>query len=513
MTPRSELEIQGNLFTHPFPELLAEIAEARLNGSLRVSARETKCVIYFKHGRVVFAVSNARSTRLFDIMLRRGKITKEDLVQIPNFSNDFEFSAYLEQKNQLTKSESSRLFAEQIEGILVDILAWDTGEWTFSSLARIRDGLSFEVGTTQLIVDFGRCMAVDKMLSRFRSLDERFSRSEITQVGRDLTPDEAYILSQANDSPQTPSGLIGNSTMTDQAALHAIYTLWLGGLLIRNDWQPAFSQASIAAMKGAKLELRTEAKPLDITAATAAETTPDPIPAIAERETAPEISLEEYLTRVENADTFYDILGVDSKAENDVLKRAYFSLAKNFHPDRYHSEGGEKLKQIQSAFTQLAQAHETLKNTESRDLYDYRMRKELEEREKRRSTGEAGDAGVRIQQAAENFEQGFNMLMDNEIDEALPFLARAVHFAPKNARYRAYYGKALSADEKQRHKAEAEIQAALKIDPNNPTFRILLAEFYIQFNVLKRAEGELTRLLAMFPSNREARELLDRIKG
>ena len=105
------------------------------------------------------------------------------------------------------------------------------------------------------------------------------------------------------------------------------------------------------------------------------------------------------------------------------------------------------------------------------------------------------------------------MLMDNEIDEALPFLARAVHFAPKNARYRAYYGKALSADEKQRHKAEAEIQAALKIDPNNPTFRILLAEFYIQFNVLKRAEGELTRLLAMFPSNREARELLDRIKG
>ncbi|MGB2913421.1 MAG: tetratricopeptide repeat protein, partial [Pyrinomonadaceae bacterium] len=83
-----------------------------------------------------------------------------------------------------------------------------------------------------------------------------------------------------------------------------------------------------------------------------------------------------------------------------------------------------------------------------------------------------------------------------------------VHYAPKNARYHAYYGKALSADGSQRHKAESEMQAALKLDPNNPTFRILLAEFYIQFNLLKRAEGELTRLLAVFPSNREAQDLL-----
>ena len=87
-----------------------------------------------------------------------------------------------------------------------------------------------------------------------------------------------------------------------------------------------------------------------------------------------------------------------------------------------------------------------------------------------------------------------------------------VHFNPKNARYHAYYGKALSADEKQKHKAESELQAALKIDPNNPTFRILLAEFFIQFNLLKRAEGELKRLLDLFPSNREARDLLDSLQ-
>ena len=56
------------------------------------------------------------------------------------------------------------------------------------------------------------------------------------------------------------------------------------------------------------------------------------------------------------------------------------------------------------------------------------------------------------------------------------------------------------------------MQTALKLDPSNPTFRILLAEFFIQHNLLKRAEGELKRLLAVFPSNREAQDLLASLK-
>ena len=54
----------------------------------------------------------------------------------------------------------------------------------------------------------------------------------------------------------------------------------------------------------------------------------------------------------------------------------------------------------------------------------------------------------------------------------------------------------------------ASWQAAVRIDPGNVTYRILLAEFFIQYHLLKRAEGELNRLLTMYPSNREARQLL-----
>lgn len=482
----------------------------------RVSYSDKKSVIYFKGGKVVFAVSNSRSTRLFDILLRRGKLTRDDLVQIPNFSNDFELSAVLQEKNILSKAEADHHFSEQVEGIILDTLTWNAGEWTFSPLSRIRDELSFEINCIGHLTNYSRCISNDAVVARYRTLDELFKRSGESELGRDLTMEEGFIVSRADDSPQTASSFVTLSAMPQPMVLHSLYTLWLSGLLVRENWNAAFPKALIAAIKSAKLELKTEAKdretPVAAPPVTVEESPVEPIAEDVPKDAV--ISLNDYLERVENAQTHYDILGVELKAEADELKRAYFMLAKNFHPDRYHSEGGPTLKRIQNAFTELAQAHETLKNPESREVYDYRMRKELAEREERQAAGKTEDIlDVQLDQAAEQFDRGFSLLMDDDPANAVPFLARAAHFAPKNARYRTYYGRALAYDEKHRHKAEGEIQAALKIDPNNETFRIILAEFFIQFNLLKRAEGELNRLLAIFPNNREAQELLRSLKA
>jgi len=517
MTPRYDLEINGTFFTNPLAEIIAEIMQARLSGSLRGSEKQKKWVIYFKAGRIVFAVSNARSSRLFDVLMRRNRLTEKEVAAIPNFANDFELAAYLESKKLLTKAQCDLLFAEQVEAIVVDALSWKSGDWTFSHLARIRDGLEFDINTRQLLINYSRCQPVDNVLSRFRSLEESFTRSEAMASDLSLDPDEGFVLSRAESTPLTAGDLLSVSAMSEARALHVIYTLWTGGLLLRQNWRPAFSVNQIAAIKGARLELKREAKvagfaePIVETPKDQPASTPPPKP----KEKEPEIilSVEEYLDQVENAETFYDILGVTTDADFEELKRAYFSLARNFHPDKFHSEGGETLERIQKAFTELAQAHETLKNDASREMYDYRMRKEIAEREKHRAAGTLGERDTKLEQAEEHFDRGFSLLMDGDTETATQFLARAVHYAPKNARYHAYYGKALSADGKQRHKAEAEMQAAIRLDPDSPTFRILLAEFFIQQNLLKRAVGELKRLLSTFPSNREAQEMLDKLES
>jgi len=285
----------------------------------------------------------------------------------------------------------------------------------------------------------------------------------------------------------------------------------MAGLVYRMNWVPAFSQMQVEAMRGARIELKREAKlSADADVETKAEAP--------EAETQPQeqeftMTRDNYLDQVETAATFYDVLGVSQRADADELKRAYFQLARNFHPDRYHAEGGEMLKRMQNAFTELAQAHETLKNPELRDVYDYKMRKELTAREKTpKQGGEVDRAELDKERAADNFETGFSLLMDGEAEAATPFLARAVHFVPKNPRYRAYYGKALASDRSHRHKAESELQAAISLDPDNVNYRIMLADFFIQFNLLKRAEGELTRLLASYPTNREAISMLEKLQ-
>jgi curved DNA-binding protein CbpA len=515
MTPQNDLEIQGNFFTHPFAELLSEIANARLHGSLRVTDKQKKrkLVVYFKSGKVVFAVSNAKTSRLFFILLSQGRLSKDDIVQVPNYANDLEFASFLQKNQVLTNEAADRLFVDQIESILVETISWPEGDWTFSSLARVREGLSFEIDARRLLLDYARSLPAEKILGRFRSMEEGFSWSEMVRGSVELTTEEEFILSRATLQPLSAAAYVQMSAIPEAATLRSLYSLWLAGFLVRDDWSPAFTQSQIAAMRGAKLELRREAKvPVaePVAEVPSEPQAPAPEPAAS---TVP-ISVEQYLDQVEKGATFYDMLDVHPKAEYDEIKKAYFRLARSFHPDRYHAGGGELFRRVQNAFTEIAQAHETLKQPDTREIYDYRIRKELASREKIAShTGESRTEAMNYQRAVENFDAGFSLLMDGDPEQALPFLARAAHFDPKNARYRAYYGKALSTDAKQRHKAESEIQAAVKLEPTKPTFRIILAEFFVQFNLLKRAEGELKRLLAVFPSNREALDMLEELKS
>ena len=46
-------------------------------------------------------------------------------------------------------------------------------------------------------------------------------------------------------------------------------------------------------------------------------------------------------------------------------------------------------------------------------------------------------------------------------------------------------------------------------NPTTADYRLMLAELFIKIGLVKRAEGELTRILEKSPNNREARSLLD----
>lgn len=516
MTPQQNLDLKGNFRTHPFAELLVEIVQAKLSGSLRLSFENRKSVVYFRYGEVVYGVSNSKALRLFNLLLKHKKLNTKLIARYPNFANDLEFSVSLQQDGLLSKEDIDAVVVSQIEAIIIDALSWPAGEWEFSSLARPRSDLVFQIDIHKVLIQYARVLSTQLISERFKSVEETFAATPDFVSSVNLLPHEAYMMTRFEQRALKIGELREMSTLPENGLVQALYVLWLGGYITRRDWNSAFSPTRIEHLKAAKISLVKSATgsvsanvetPKDAVESTAPIAEPAKLPELA-------LSLEEYLERVEKAVTHYDILGVTENALLGEIKQSYLSAAKQFHPDRFHREKGDMMRRIQTAFTQLAHAYETLKTDDSRKTYDYKIRKELEEREKRRAAGKSETAtaeDLTAERGLESFEEGLNLLNEEEYAAAATFLARAVHYNPQNALYHAYYGKALSADEKQRHKAEAEMQTAVRLDPKNAKVRLVLVDFFIEYNMLKRAEGELKRFLDLVPDNKEAQKLLNSI--
>ncbi|MBX7055196.1 MAG: hypothetical protein K1X36_09590, partial [Pyrinomonadaceae bacterium] len=227
MTAPTPEEIHGSFLTNPFAELAAEIVHAELTGSLRISSSGKKYIVYFTKGVVRFAVSNARSARLFDILLRQKRLTVDDLKEIPNFAIDHELVGFLESTGFLNADSKRQLYVEQIQGILIDLLSQPSGDWSFTHLARLRDGLSFEIDTGRIMSDYAHCLPIDTVLSRFRSLDETFSVDRREFEGAELTSDEVQVMGCLSDDPATAASIIDRSGLSEVAAIKALYALWL----------------------------------------------------------------------------------------------------------------------------------------------------------------------------------------------------------------------------------------------------------------------------------------------
>ena len=524
MTAPNNLEESGNFADHPFAELLVEIAQARFSGALRVGHEKHKAVIYFRTGEVVYAATNSKSLRLFNLLLRKNRIDAKTISRFPDFANDVEFGTSLAAQGIVEKCVIDEFTVEQINSILFEALQWEDGEWSFSPLVRLREELAYPIDLWQILVDYARCVSKDHIFAQFWSLEENFALAPAREHTPPLQKHEEFVLSNFGERSIDISQIRAHCNLPDAALLQALYVLWLGGFIIRRDWNFAFSAtrvgtiltARIAKVKAAEQinSAAAEPKHAEPTPRSEAEPQPQPEPAKLPEVT---ITLTEYLAQVEVAETHYDALGVATDADVRLIKNAYFSLAKQFHPDRYHRESPEMLKRIQSAFTSVAHAHETLRTESSRAAYDDKMRKELELRERRKAAGKSETISVadrKVEQALESFEEGLSLLNDGEHEEAAKFIARAVHYSPQNALFQAYLGKALSgAGAQYRHQAEGALNTAVRLDPKNSKVRIMLVEFLIGQKMVKRAEGELKRFLELVPNDKEAMAMLAKLKA
>jgi curved DNA-binding protein CbpA len=524
----------GQLQEHPLAELLHEISADALSGALRLEQERLKTVVYLADGEIIYASSNLRQHRLSECIRRWRVLNEQELSALPaEDASDWEVAAALIEGQALDHAALESVQARQVTEVLRAPLLWTTGSWEFDARVRMNRDVRVSIDVKTLLAEGARRLPQEFVASRFSNMDEQLSPVENPPAGFELLPKEAFVLSRL-DAPLALAELIAISALPEMEVWQIIYTLALGGLIKRGQWMRAFSPEMLARARSVKTTTtKGQARPALSNAPPEIkqEASPAAAPAAPVKTEADEgIELDALFARLSSAEDYYQVLGVRRTATAGDIKGSYHKLAKRFHPDRFYNDADTTLHaRVEVAFARIAQAYETLKEKQSRAVYDLRLTQQAASAiapQQARVASEPGGAqregtldeaaetqASLLRQAENSFQHGQLALKQGKPRVAIASFSEAARLMPREARYRAFHGRALAENEGTWRQAEAEMKAAISLDSRNAGYYVMLAEFYLKIRLPRRAQSEVERALAIDSQNAAARQLLANLQA
>ena len=504
--------MNGQLSEQPLAELIREISAKSLSGRLRLEHERVHAVAYFEQGEFLYAAANVRTLRVRDYLKKAEAVSDQDLAQFNERVSDTDLLKVLCAQKLLSTATAEQIQTRLVADVLRLALLWTDGAWEFDARSRLSEELNPQIDFAALLLEAARRLPAKFATSRFENPAELITPVEAPLFNENLLPAEAFLLSRV-DRPTTVREIVAVSGLGHDETLGHLYALALAGLLKRDQW-PAVFRDDQATRPPAPKKVAPPPPP------------PPPVERAQSQDTSPQ-DVENLLVRVKNARTHYDVLGVAREISAPELKTAYYQLARRYHPDRFRKSAAELVPRIESAFARITQAYDTLRDDQLRASYDAKL-------EVRKKVDQIADAAPKAsapapqpesvvdgaaepvvsaaERAALQFKEGFAAFEMGQKKAALGLFASAARAVPNEPRYRAFYGQVLAENEATRRAAESELSAAVKLDPNNAEYRMMLAELYRDLGLKLRAKGEAERAVAADPNNRKARDLLRSLK-
>jgi curved DNA-binding protein CbpA len=489
--------MNGQLSEHPLVELIRECSDKKLSGKLQLQNDKVIVVIYFQSGKLAYAACNVKTFRLSEYLIKLNVITADE---VANSTKDQELLKTLTHDKRLSETQAEQLQSRQITDLLRLPLLWTEGRWEFDNRSHLKEDIKFTLDISTLLIETARRLPETFTSSRFRNPSETFSPAP-APPNVNLSTNEVYILSRI-DQPTSLNELLSLSGLPPAQTLHLIYSLAIVDAIKRESWKSAFRDVAV------------DEPPKTRVAEPVPEVTPTP----------PTDSVELFLDRISRAESHYQVLDIDPQSPMSDLKSAYYDIARRHHPDRYRTGETSILRRVEAAFARITQAYDTLRDPGQRATYDSKLEAQRRAAKLAQAAPKATSDDTSpqqevvkpaqqtqmdpIEEAEVHFKEGFAALELGQRNVALGLLAAAAKAVPTEARYRAYYGRALAHSERTRRLAEAELQTAIKLQPQNADYRVMLAELYRDLGFNLRARGEAERAIAADSNNRKARELL-----
>ncbi|MDO3378621.1 response regulator [Geoalkalibacter halelectricus] len=403
-TPPALESVEGDLAETLLPRLLHNLYSLKATGLLYLERAETQKVVYLRNGYPIFMRSNLVRECLGKMLIRDKFLTERECEQsLARMKESGRLQGtVLMEMGLLSPHHLHDALQRQMTEKLLEVFSWPEGHYRFQAARRFKKGVTaIELAPAALILEgirrFWSPLQVSAFLAEYLECFPQITANPHYRFqGIELSAAEQRLLEECRGE-------------------HSLADLLEGHPLVRPNLEKLLAALILARV----------VEPLEhpVRVATRAPSA-GAAPRVAAAGAREDI-LRDHQRML--AQDYFSLLGVTNDVGAEELRRAYFSLAKRYHPDRFRHEhlSADLQARVEEIFQRLRLAYETLSDPARRQAYLVAHSPEAG----------PGAPGTDLPQAEIAFREGREWLRRGRTEKALPLLRAAVEMCPDEPEY------------------------------------------------------------------------------
>ncbi len=232
------MSLAGNIKTVSFPDILQLLATGKKTGILELKTSTRQKEVSFKNGNIIYASSvNASEDLLGNMLLHRGRITKEDLNRAITLHKQTgrQLGTTLIDMNLFDKTEIAECLKLQIEEVVYNLFSWRDGDFYFHEGKAPKNApFLIELSTMNVVMEGTR--RIDEWLEIQKVLppdDIRLALATSPKTKNDevrFSMEEFRVLTLINGE-RTLTDLLSISPLGEFVTCRSVYKLILSKLI------------------------------------------------------------------------------------------------------------------------------------------------------------------------------------------------------------------------------------------------------------------------------------------
>lgn len=491
---------------------LRDVHFNKKNGCLVYKQKGLQKYLFFQRGVLVMVKTTHPQELLGEILLRLGKISIETFTKIDEFIDPMQsIGKTLIEEGLLSAQDLNDGLMFQMREVTLNTFPFFFGKYGFQSRKNLgKKKFEYKMNVPDLIEEGIRRMDFDPRLETY--LKDKIPFFNKKECMDRLTKEEKELLEAIDGSTSTVE-LFQLSGSPPEFFWKSLYLFYCLNLI---DVKEAEAKEKVpekekkprkAVLPKKKKDVKVEApkkekvrKPAALEKEKVKKVAEEEkkTPKVIEGETKKRIADLEKLRKKINTMNYYQILDVPKKASQKEIKKAYFEMARKYHPDRFDRDLPKETKEIvEEVFGHITIAFQTFSNEKEKQDYDAKLdapagldRRELEKK------------------AESKFRQGKGLFNRGKYEEALVYFEEAIKLKSSQADYHLFLAKTEAKVPLFRGKAEENFLKTIELEPWNPEHYVALGEFYSLEGLTVKSRRQFKKALDIEPEHEVALKAL-----